>query len=92
MDWEQCRPIWERDGSLRDLYVRNTTLNDWERLLAFLDGGKYELTCSVDGIQAPLPKQSCAAMIRIVEKSGSSLEIPERTKPRSGEPNQPGSG
>lgn len=37
--WAETEWIFYRDGSLRDLYVLKTTVEDWERLLAFVRTG-----------------------------------------------------
>ncbi|MBL0731206.1 hypothetical protein [Piscinibacter sp. HJYY11] len=41
------------DGSLRDVYVFNTTIEDWETLIAFARAHKHEYT--KDGVVAVLP-------------------------------------
>jgi hypothetical protein len=56
MNWEQYGRIFERDGSLRDLYVKSTTLKDWEDVLAFLRKQAYDVTYSVDGKASSLPQ------------------------------------
>ncbi len=47
MEWDDCRDAFHADGSLRDIYVLNTTTEDWRRLFdAFL---QYERTLYCDG-------------------------------------------
>jgi hypothetical protein len=54
MNWADCGDIWARDGSLRDIYIFNTTLEDWKKFLIFLTGRSGSVY-SVDGESAPLP-------------------------------------
>jgi hypothetical protein len=43
MDWKQCRWVFEWDGSWRDLYVHDTTLADWQKLIDMLRESSYRL-------------------------------------------------
>ena len=43
MDWEQAKSAFVRDGSLRDLYVLDTTVEDWRSLFDFVRGSTYGL-------------------------------------------------
>jgi len=45
------------DGSLRDIYVQNTGIQDWQVLLNFLPTSKYKFQFLVGGEQQPLPNQ-----------------------------------
>jgi len=45
--------LWERDGSLRDVYVLNTTLDDWAVFLEV--AAQYGYRYSHDGQDQPLP-------------------------------------
>ena len=47
---------FERDGSLRDLYVLDTTIGDWQRLIDFLRESEYRIVYSVNGQVAKLPR------------------------------------
>lgn len=46
--------VFYLDGSLRDIYVSSTTVDDWRKILAFL-AGKYSVLYEIDGLEAPLP-------------------------------------
>ena len=35
--WDDIKWIFELDGSLRDIYVQDVTLSDWETLIDFLN-------------------------------------------------------
>lgn len=49
------KDIFYQDGSLRDIYVLESTSDDWQKLIAFLRSGKYKVTYELDGIEKPLP-------------------------------------
>jgi len=44
---------WERDGSLRDIYVQDTEALHWDRFDQLL--GRYECSYTFDGVVAPFP-------------------------------------
>ncbi|WVX49221.1 hypothetical protein ROLI_023100 [Roseobacter fucihabitans] len=41
MDWQDCRKAFYVDGSLREIYVRDTTAADWD---VFLDAVSSKIT------------------------------------------------
>jgi len=45
--------MWERDGSLRDIYILQTNVEDWRAFLAF--AANYSCTYSRDGVVGPMP-------------------------------------
>lgn len=45
--------LWERDGSLRDIYVQDTGAVHWERFDQLLS--HYECSYAFDGVVAPFP-------------------------------------
>jgi hypothetical protein len=55
VDWETCQADFEWDGSLRDIYVLQTSIVDWDRLLDFLRNSGLPLIYEVDGASPPLP-------------------------------------
>jgi len=56
MDWQDCRKAFYVDGSLRDIYVQDTTVADWD---VFLDAVSSKITATfVDGEPHPLPTQA----------------------------------
>jgi hypothetical protein len=52
---EECKQDFEWDGALRDIYVFQTTLQDWQTLSDFLRLN-FELEYSIDGKEQPFPK------------------------------------
>ncbi|OIQ18074.1 MAG: hypothetical protein BM557_07610 [Flavobacterium sp. MedPE-SWcel] len=42
-NWEEIKWILIPDGSLRNIHIDNTTINDWKLLIDFLDKGFVEL-------------------------------------------------
>ncbi len=56
MEWEQHRELFAWDGNWLDIYVFDTTMSDWQRLLDALRASSYELRYSVDGeTEAQIP-------------------------------------
>ena len=55
MDWTSVAHEFVPDGSLRDLYVINTDLSDWQRVLDFLRASASEIAYTVDRSSAELP-------------------------------------
>ena len=55
MKLEDCREAFHCDGSLRDIYVLNTTREDWNNFLTWLRCGDYRLTYTRDGEEARPP-------------------------------------
>lgn len=45
--------LWDRDGSLRDIYVQNTEAVHWDRFDRLLS--QYECTYTFDGMPLPFP-------------------------------------
>jgi hypothetical protein len=53
MNWQDCAKAFYVDGSLRDIYVRDTRADDWD---VFLGAVSSKMTASfVDGEPYPLP-------------------------------------
>jgi len=46
---------WYWDGSLRDIYVLNITISDWQRLVDWLRSGPYPIRFYLNREPAPLP-------------------------------------
>jgi hypothetical protein len=49
MDWSQIAPDFEADGSLRDVYILGTSLEDWSSVWAALLAGSNSVSFTVDG-------------------------------------------
>jgi hypothetical protein len=49
------KDVFYQDGSLRDIYVRGTSADDWQKLITFLKFGKYKITYELDSVESPLP-------------------------------------
>jgi hypothetical protein len=53
MDWQDCKKAFYVDGTLRDVYVRDTTAADWD---VFLEAVSSKITATfIDGEPHPLP-------------------------------------
>jgi hypothetical protein len=58
MEWERHRELFEWDGSLIDIYVLDTTMADWQRMLDCVRSSAYELRYRVEGAaDLPLPQR-----------------------------------
>ena len=55
IDWSEIRPAFEFDGTLRDIYVRATTAEDWQAVWEFLRSAGIVLRYEVGGADAALP-------------------------------------
>jgi hypothetical protein len=55
MRWQDYESEFEWDGSWRDIYVLNTSVADWQKLLDFLRTASYNLNFYIDGEDAVLP-------------------------------------
>jgi hypothetical protein len=53
--FENYRSKFAWDGSLRDLYVQNTTLSEWTYLLDFLKSSNFKCAYFINGAEADLP-------------------------------------
>lgn len=62
------------DGSLRDIYVLGTTLEDWQKLLDFLHTGLYAVSFLVAGEQRPLPTR-IEEIFLLIHSSGGMMRI-----------------
>jgi hypothetical protein len=57
MDWHQIKQDFERDGALRDIYVLETDLTDWQRVVEYLRQTHQPLEFQVNREPRPLPGQ-----------------------------------
>lgn len=44
IDWQLLQQVFEVDGSYRDIYVHNTAVEDWQKLIDWLRTSSYTLT------------------------------------------------
>lgn len=79
MKWEQHKELFAWDGSLLDIYVLDTTMSDWQRLLDALRASSYELRYKVDGETiAKIPEQIEAIFARHLEADVSlTIDAPQ---------------
>ena len=59
LTWSACEDVFRVDGSLRDIYVRETSLEDWELFWNFLSG--YERAYFLDHVAQDLPQSAAVA-------------------------------
>lgn len=55
MDWSRIAPEFQYDGSLRDIYILDTSQEDWARVWAFLSTDPCRLSFSVDSATVTPP-------------------------------------
>ena len=54
--WSSCKHEFKRDGILRDIYIQQTTLHDWERFYRFLSHRRFPLDYRrSDELTTPMP-------------------------------------
>lgn len=56
MDWYRVISEFDFDGSWRALYLFDTNIDGWQKLVDLLRSSEYHLRYQVDGEVAPLPK------------------------------------
>jgi hypothetical protein len=55
IDWPQVAHEFEPDGSLRDIYVSDTSSADWQAVLDHLREKYGPVRLTVDGVDTPVP-------------------------------------
>jgi hypothetical protein len=55
LDWPRQKVDFEPDGSLRDIYVENATVEDWKLVVARILDGNYAARLRRGSAEAPLP-------------------------------------
>jgi hypothetical protein len=58
MNWERYQNEFEWDGSLQDVYIFKTSLDDWQKLLDFIRAGRYMFEYKIDGDAVALPERA----------------------------------
>jgi len=64
MDWLRIAPAFKPDGFLRDIYIFDTSLMDWERVWEILLADPHRLSFSVDG-EITAPPADAAEVFRL---------------------------
>lgn len=64
MKWEEYEGEFEFDGSLRDIYVLDTTIDDWEQIINLAHSGTYKIKYAVNGDEFPLPQHASTIFAR----------------------------
>lgn len=49
MNYQDCKIEFEFDGSWRDIYVPDTDIQDWQKLIDFVHSGFYPYSCWIGG-------------------------------------------
>ena len=62
LSWHQVRDEFDHDGSLRDIYVLNTTAAHWQRMFDWLRQSAYAVEFRRAGVPAILPATFNEAM------------------------------
>jgi hypothetical protein len=68
--WDQVREDWVVDGGLRDIYVHETTRDDWQRVVDALRATGWPTTFSVDGDECEIPAD-VSGIFALVDQSTS---------------------
>ena len=53
MDWDECKAAFYVDGSLRDIYIHNTTAADWNKFLTYTSTLKTSYSRQGEANQLP---------------------------------------
>lgn len=64
MEWSRVAPYFQYDGSLRDIYILDTSLCDWARVWEILAAVPEQLVFKVDG-KAAIPPASVEDALRL---------------------------
>jgi len=57
MTWQDHKTAFEPDGSWRDIYISNTNINDWQKVLDYLRESAYDISYRYGyGVPIELPK------------------------------------
>jgi hypothetical protein len=71
--WEDLKSAFTVDGSWRDLYIFDTTLDDWQRLLDFLAGSGYAMRLT--GGETASPPTTVAGIPWATADDFATLEV-----------------
>lgn len=73
LTWDEYKSAFEWDGSLRDIYVLETTVGDWNKFLNFISTREFEFKYLVGEVETELPLDVAELLAR--NDSGSLLSI-----------------
>lgn len=65
LDWPNQKADFVRDGSLRDLYIHDTTVQDWKLVIARILDGNYGAQLRRGGAVVPIPSDFEAVFAEI---------------------------
>lgn len=74
MKWEDYKHEFDFDGSWRDIYVLNTSVDNWQRLIDFLHSSVYQINFFAGGDEVALSQQA-AEILDLCPDSSGYLEI-----------------
>lgn len=74
LEWEESKTAFDWDGSWRDLYVFDTSAEDWQRLVGFVKESGQTYTLRRDGEICPLPAH-VSVLLRRDREAGFLLSI-----------------
>jgi hypothetical protein len=57
IDWKRERQAFEVDGSLRDVYVLDTTIDDWRAVIEHFESGPYGVRFTNPNLKPPIAPQ-----------------------------------
>lgn len=57
LDWPSQKADFEPDGSLRDIYVQNATIDDWKRVVALIMDGSLGARLERGGASVAVPSR-----------------------------------
>jgi hypothetical protein len=57
LNWNLQKADFDPDGSLRDIYVLGTTIDDWKTVLALILRGPFEGKLLGDGVAQAVPSE-----------------------------------
>ncbi len=62
VSWNNCSKEFAPDGALRDIQVVDADATDWQLVVDFLRSNAADLRYTIDGVPAPLPKDSSSIL------------------------------
>ncbi|MHB0936335.1 MAG: hypothetical protein ACYDCO_17755 [Armatimonadota bacterium] len=75
-DWDKCKAMFDVDGTLRDIYILNTTVDDWQKVLDALRACGYSLLPLQDGHAGGLPLDASAIFaLHDQDQLGPSISV-----------------